>query len=426
MQWGRIVGQIVKRSREPTIYSTEIYMSKHLNIVTIGLLWHSFSSDNLGVGALSLSQVAICESAARNVGVRVRFFVFGTKGSQSYIPTNSEIVHYSLESFRELVNGTSDVSRALDKCDLVLDIGEGDSFADIYSARRFKMQIVSKMAVLWKGKPLVLSPQTIGPFNSKLNRKLAGWVINRCVKTYARDHISFEYLRTSGISPERVAEAIDVAFQLPFKEQPRAPDGKFKLGVNVSGLLYSGGYKNGNDFGLKIDYRQLVEKLLGAFVERDDFEVILVPHVLAEDLPRDDDCRAIAELANIFPKAIVAPRFASPSEAKGYIASLDFLTGARMHACIAAFSAGVPVVPIAYSRKFNGLFDSLNYQWYVDGKSMSTDEAFSKIVDALTHIDQLKNDLNKGRAIVSDRLSLYLKFLSELIESASQKGGQKC
>ena len=63
---------------------------------------------------------------------------------------------------------------------------------------------------------------------------------------------------------------------------------------------------------------------------------------------------------------MVAPRFRTPSEAKTYIAGLDFFMGARMHACIAAFSSGVPVVPMAYSRKFAGLFGTLGYDHTVD------------------------------------------------------------
>ena len=63
-----------------------------------------------------------------------------------------------------------------------------------------------------------------------------------------------------------------------------------------------------------------------------------------------------------YPRAIVAPAFRTPVEAKSYIAGMDFFAGARMHACIAAVSSGVPVYPLAYSRKFNGLFvETLGY-----------------------------------------------------------------
>ena len=45
--------------------------------LTIGLLWHSAVSDNLGVGALTVSQIAIVEKVAAQIGVGVRFVILG-------------------------------------------------------------------------------------------------------------------------------------------------------------------------------------------------------------------------------------------------------------------------------------------------------------------------------------------------------------
>ncbi|MGJ7723542.1 polysaccharide pyruvyl transferase family protein [Escherichia coli] len=43
---------------------------------------------------------------------------------------------------------------------------------------------------------------------------------------------------------------------------------------------------------------------------------------------------------------VVAERFTNPITAKSYISSIDFFTGARMHATIAAFSAGVILLAV--------------------------------------------------------------------------------
>ena len=65
----------------------------------------------------------------------------------------------------------------------------------------------------------------------------------------------------------------------------------------------------------------------------------------------------------------------SPVAAKSHIAGLDVFIGSRMHATIAAFTAGVPTVPVAYSRKFAGFFGSLGYGALVDLTEASTTEA---------------------------------------------------
>ena len=83
----------------------------------------------------------------------------------------------------------------------------------------------------------------------------------------------------------------------------------------------------------------------------DGCEVHLVSHVQSEIQEVEDDRRVASRLANDFPGVIASPLFNSPSEAKSYIAGMDYFVGARMHACMAAFSSGVPVTPMAYSRQ---------------------------------------------------------------------------
>lgn len=51
-----------------------------------------------------------------------------------------------------------------------------------------------------------------------------------------------------------------------------------------------------------------------------------------------------------------------------------------MHSTIAAFSSEVPVFPMAYSRKFNGLFaDTLQYPYMADMKTQSNAEILANI-----------------------------------------------
>ncbi|OZA24381.1 MAG: polysaccharide pyruvyl transferase [Hydrogenophilales bacterium 17-61-9] len=397
-------------------------MTKARPSITIGLLWHSFSSDNLGVGALSESQVAICEAAALRAGADLRFIVFGTTGGRDYTPAGKNIRQGSHISLKQLVTGRSPFLRELEECDLVLDIGEGDSFADIYSKRRFRMQIATKFAVLAKRRPLILSPQTIGPFDRWSSRWVAKLIMGRCAHVFARDGLSAEYLRTVSLG-DNMSEAIDVAFRLPYTKPTNERSEKCRIGLNVSGLLFSGGYEGGNQFGLTVDYPRLIRDLLTEWCGDKRNEVWLIPHVLSDLMPRDDDRVAIARLAAEFPVAHKAPDFMSPSEAKSFIASMDFVTGARMHACIAAFSSGVPVVPFSYSRKFNGLFNSLGYGWLADGKCMGNEEAKNMIVEGLQRRQELAEIIGKCQNIAEERLSRYedsLYLTMKHIDSPSQ------
>jgi colanic acid/amylovoran biosynthesis protein len=387
--------------------------------IKVGLLWHSLSSDNLGVGALTESQIAICNSAATKAGVAVKFVIVGTPGSRSQHGFGSAVSQGNPVSIRRTILNDAPYLDDLQRCDLVLDIGEGDSFTDIYGNYRFAFLWGSKFGLLRRRVPLVLSPQTIGPFKSPITRFLAGRAMRRCKHVFARDDLSAKYLEQMGVKGN-TSEVIDVAFRLPFTRPEAARDGKVHVGVNVSGLLLNGGYTGNNQFGLSVDYPALVDRLLQHWTAMPDHVVWLVPHVLGGSVDKDNDLQPVDRLLSRHPTCRVAPHFASPSDAKSFISGLAFLTGARMHACIAAISSGVPVVPLSYSRKFNGLFNTLGYSWFADGLADNTDEAFRKITDGEANRAKLHQDAERARLIADARLQTYEDYLAKCFaESAA-------
>lgn len=383
--------------------------------VTVGLLWHSLGSGNLGVGALTESNISIIRRVVESLGLRARFVVLGSSvESIESLAEELRAAGHELEchrvrmfrrSFRDLVR----------RCDLVVDIGEGDSFADIYGFKRFFYYWLSKNIVCSLRKPLVLAPQTIGPFDRLASRVLARQVMARCARVFSRDQLSTDYLGRLGVSGN-TDEAIDVAFCLPFSRTERAPDGKTRVGINVSGLLFNGGYTGANQFGLSINYASTVREIIRHFAAKHDVEVHLVGHVIEPNMPVEDDMRACRQLADEFPKVIVAPSFSRPSEAKSYIAGMDYFVGARMHACIAAFSAGVPVVPMAYSRKFNGLFGTLGYSHLADMKMLSDDAVVQQIAEAFNHRADLQTEVHRGIAFAAEKILFYERCLHTEIE----------
>ena len=87
--------------------------------------------------------------------------------------------------------------------------------------------------------------------------------------------------------------------------------------------------------------------------------------------------------------------------------------GARMHATIGAFSSGVPVIPMAYSRKFNGLFvDTLQYDAMVDMKTMNNNLILSEITKNFANRSNLKEMINERMTgIVAERRKMLVEDL---------------
>jgi len=386
-------------------------MPRHINL---GLLWHSDRSGNLGVGALTAGNMALVSRAAERADVTIDFHIFQPRDpAKPYISEGIVARHFITGRYMVSPGG---YWKDIGKLDLMLDIGAGDSFADIYPDKRFAYIMGTKELCLLKGVPLVLAPQTIGPFTRQPHSAAASHAMTKARAVFARDPLS--YAAIAVLAPKaRRHQAIDVAFALPYTPAAKGPGTRF--GINVSGLLYSGGYSGTNQYGLTIDYRLFTERLIEALLARGDVQVELFPHVTTT-LARDDDGAACDALKARYPEVVRVPDFESPSAAKSWISGLDFVVAARMHASIAAWSSGVPVLPVSYSRKFEGLYKALDYPWLVPAKGLSTDEAVAKSLDTFDRRAEVKADIARGAGAVESGLETYVAYLEGLFRELAR------
>ncbi|KEZ15301.1 Polysaccharide pyruvyl transferase [Sphingobium yanoikuyae] len=389
------------------------YSSDTGRTITIGLLWHSLNSGNLGVGALTLANIAIVREVATKMGLRLRFVIMAPRdqGTPALPIEDAEVFVID----RRSTISSRDFWRAVGGVDCVLDIGAGDSFADIYGPKRFAFLWLTKMMTIMRHVPLVLSPQTIGPFTKPAYKAPAAWAMSKSRVVFARDEASRAV--ASAMAPDaNVQLSVDVAFVLPFEDRSHERGSSMlRVGVNVSGLLLHEAESGRNRFGLSYDYAAFTRGLLTTLSARDDVEIHLVPHATSNRDAADDDGCAADRLAAEFPAAIRVPNFVGPSEAKSYISSLDFLVAGRMHACIGAFSAGTPVIPIAYSRKFSGLFGLLGYDKIVPVQGNDDADVQALVMQGLANRHALAQDMRAGMARVTALLDVYRVELQSLL-----------
>lgn len=387
----------------------------------IGLLWHTFKSENLGVGALTLANVNLIAAAVEAAGHQPVFHLMGSRGQVDYSRETAYPNDFVNVGYKALVKPWSDLHRTMARCDIVFDIGSGDSFSDLYAWGRYGMMLLSKVMVAGRGTPLVLSPQTIGPFTSIKAKVAAQGVLKLARHIFARDETSYRLLGELGLG-EKSSLTTDVAFALPY-DRPADKDGrdlasgKIKVGLNVSALMYRRDIAAaaGDKIKLTVDYPALIDALLDRLASDPRVELHFVPHVLASHLPHEDDYAVSASLRERYPQAILPPRFAGPAQAKTYIANLDLLMGSRMHATIAAISSDTAVVPLGYSRKFNGLFDSIGYGWNVDMTSATNAVALAAVDAALADLPKVRADAIAANAEARQRLENYRAFLAQTI-----------
>ncbi len=89
-----------------------------------------------------------------------------------------------------------------------------------------------------------------------------------------------------------------------------------------------------------------------------------------------------------------------------------------MHACIAAISSGVPVFPMAYSRKFNGLFcDTLQYPLMGDMVKQTDEEIFDNLINAFSDRDIIKDRIKQiQNEIINPEKERMIKLISSSIK----------
>lgn len=305
--------------------------------------------------------------------------------------------------------------------DFIFDIGQGDSFADIYGEKRF--QIIDRIHVIARSlkKPYCLLPQTIGPFKNSQIRNKALLSIARSELCMARDKQSLEFVQENVPQKSNTKEYIDMAFLLPY-ERINLGDGHIHVGLNISGLLWNGGYTKDNQFGLKADYRSVIRATIDYFLSNPKVKTHLISHVATGERNVENDYEVCYNLWREYsnPNLTIAPFAFGPIEAKSYIAGLDFFIGARMHSTIAAFSSGVPVIPMAYSRKFNGLFaDTLAYSHMVDMKIQDDSEILSTIKESFENRMALKSEISdRMKGIVKDKCDMLVNELTKYFNLA--------
>jgi polysaccharide pyruvyl transferase WcaK-like protein len=313
--------------------------------------------------------------------------------------------------------------KAISEADFVGDIRGGDSFSDIYGLDEFLIGSLPSAITLLLGKDLVLLPQTYGPYKHWAARRVAEFILRKAKFILSRDQAGLQVVKellggngTAGrlhFCPD-VAFSLDPPQAIPYSFRPDTPLDRSVpiVGLNVSGLLFNGGFTGKNMFGLAFEYRDFVHHLAEAILSETEASLLLVPHTFAPEGNVESDPAACAELfrdfASRYPGRIsmVAKEYGA-SEIKGVIGLCDFFVGSRMHACIGALSQGIPTVGVAYSRKFSGVFESVGVgHMVVDARNVEEGRAVETILDAFHRRAQeksvLRDRVRDVRALLED------------------------
>jgi polysaccharide pyruvyl transferase WcaK-like protein len=301
-----------------------------------------------------------------------------------------------VQAFRNMIIKYNSRLKAIAGADFIGDVRGGDSFSDIYGVMGFISGSIPSIITLLIGKKLVLLPQTYGPYKSGISHRVARYILSYAHIILSRDRESMDLVKDilgKKNGSKQIIFCPDVAFALDSiapKDgviQPFINTGSENpmIGLNINGLLYNGGYTRSNMFNLRMDYKLFVHKLSEAILKKTNANLLLIPHTFAAHGHVESDPDACAEvftaLAPVYKGRIqmIAGEY-DQYAIKGIIGRCDFFIGSRMHSCIAALSQKIPTAAVAYSKKFKGVFDSIDVgNLVIDARETETQEAVDMI-----------------------------------------------
>lgn len=219
------------------------------------------------------------------------------------------------------------------------------------------------------GRPLVAWTQSYGPLSTAAVRFFARRDLRRQPLVFCRGDDCAAAVREL-LPGAAVRSFPDVAVTLPFdmswgseylaRAFPGA--GRF-VTLSPSAVHYA------RDPGRGAANRHVVRcRELCARLARPDRRVLLVPHTLRPARPDPTVCDgAVAEIvaADAGERVALVRDDLSPAELKAVIAHAEFHVGARYHSLVAALSAGVPALALAWHPKYRDLMRAYGLEEYV-------------------------------------------------------------
>ena len=370
-------------------------------------------------------------------GVDYGFSRIGARGGRRYYAPENLATMAAFSSLGRSFGALHPFIRTLDQCDAVLDVSGGDSFSDIYGSHRFWSIVRPKLIAKRRGIPLVLLPQTYGPFRSDRKRRIAREVVSAARMAWARDRHSFEALKGllgSNFDESRHREGVDMAFNLRtvdpgeklgpeirqwIHEKPNHP----LIGLNVSGLIALEHDRARRRFGLRANYLDALIGFIRAVMQEPDLRLLLIPHVMSPlGSPGSDAEACLRVLDELSPgltsRIRIAPTHLDECEVKWLISKMDWFCGTRMHSTIAALSSGLPTAAIAYSDKTLGVFESCGVEnQVIDPRKLETQTVVERLVESFERRAQTRQVLSTTIDGVKARAAEQLRCTTEMLKA---------
>lgn len=273
------------------------------------------------------------------------------------------------------------------------------------------------------GKPVILSGQTVGPINSWLDRKLAGFVLNKVDVITLRDTMSKSVLASIGVDKPVIRETADDAVLLPCASQKEV-EGVFLnekiddhhplIGMNMFAFSHVP--------RTKLDKAKWTLAQIADYLIRElDARVVFVP---MEYITGSDDRIAMSEVLELMEykdKARIIKNEYDDKTLKGIIGQTDFAIGLRYHFIVFATTMQVPSIGLYldqyYAMKMRGILEFMGQEKYAcDLEKTSSSEIIQLVEDIVQNKDNIEKKLEEQTRRLGQHSLFTIEYAAKLLE----------
>lgn len=319
-------------------------------------------------------------------------------------------------------------SRLYEQARAILDVGGGM----LFSSRRYLLQLgfyqhlLTLLAGRAYNKPVVICPQSIGPFNNPIDRMSVRYVLRRMTAVLAREGVSSALLDKMGV---RHTIAPDIALLGNFITQPgaaaqrlrdeivRDAEGRKRIGLTVLDWRWAANSAHRDE-----PIAAYMERLCVALRTLANKHNLYV-RVFAQVAPGVDDNDAgvsrevsgmlRARLADTLSIVAYAPddeANLNPSDLCHVYGGMDLFIASRMHSAIFALLQAVPAIGLSYQPKTRGTYNLLGLEdWTMDTASFAPNDLAERCALLLDHATTTRLRIEKATARAHAQLTQVLE-----------------
>jgi colanic acid/amylovoran biosynthesis protein len=305
--------------------------------------------------------------------------------------------------------------RRLKECDLVISCSD-ENFREstsVLSLKPYWMVTWWSMLLsrLWEiliskffGKPVVMFPNSVGPFQTWIGRFLSKLALNRCECILVREPISYCAVNSLKIRSPMISTSDTTLILKPSNNKNADEFSEPSIGV------CPGFYSNSLTEEQISAYITVHAETLDKAIEKFGFTVVFLPHYIRGF--RYDDlevCELIARQM-IHKGQTRIMRIVNVEEFKTVLDQMDMVISSKMHPAVLAASGYVPTVCIAYDQKQIGFYEQLDISdCVIPIRKLSYEELLQKI-------DYVWNRKDEMRSLLKARIPALQQNLHESVE----------